>query len=874
MRSQPATRPPPTPTSPTPLTHPHPSFHFCQIAALASPSTAAPRQQHHPRSGPRSRKATKAEEASHSGGHDGAGEEVPSAPSLPPELYQLLDPSSGVALPSPAVAAAAWGTLDNRELDKLVAALGRSKATWRRALLLHEWLAGGGHTPDARLATTLIRVAAQHGASVTALGLYDWMRAPAAEGGAGLEPSVYTYTAAMRAGLAGGLLDRAAGVWGDALAAGAAPGDARLATAFLEVCGRRGDADGALGLYRAMRAAPRASALAPTVHTYTAAMRAAASGGRWGDALAVWSDLEAAGVRPTGHAYAAAISACAGAGEWRRAVDLFEGMLGRGVKPDVVSCTALVGALGAAGQAPAAERVVSWMLASGVRPNARTYSALLEAFGAGREWGRAVALLGRMMEGVGGAPRALAAEPAAAALDPPLPAGLGAGVPPNAYTMSAFLKAAGDQGKWELADAVFTDLEAAALEASSGGGSSGGGGGADKNQRAASLVGLITPTPTGESPPGGLAAAVAEHVLAGEGGVEVGGLAGWAARSAPGGGAQPLVWPKANGGGTGAGGGGTTTTTSRFPWAASAASAAAAAAAADGVNPWSTDPPEAPTTPPKSALTAQLAALPADDLIEGAVVGRATAGGAGGRAASPSPSSPSSSTPPTWSPRSALNEVVCGAFMAALERAGQARAAVRVLDRARALGIPPNTVMHNTALAALGRVGRWREAEALFRSLPESGRDGVTHETMVAAYGLAGEAARAEAALVGLVAAGHGPPRDYAWVALIAGHSVSGDWRAALGVQARMAASGVAPTVHVFNALLAACERAGRWETAVAVQAGMASTGVAGDSLTARLLAAVGRGGVSAVEDQQLAAAALSAALAAAGGLIMRAGFF
>lgn len=30
--------------------------------------------------------------------------------------------------------------LDNRELDKLVAALGRSKVTWRRAILLHEWL--------------------------------------------------------------------------------------------------------------------------------------------------------------------------------------------------------------------------------------------------------------------------------------------------------------------------------------------------------------------------------------------------------------------------------------------------------------------------------------------------------------------------------------------------------------------------------------------------------------------------------------------------------------------------------------------------------------------------------------------------------------
>jgi pentatricopeptide repeat protein len=281
----------------------------------------------------------------------------------------------------------------------------------------------------------------------------------------------------------------------------------------------------------------------------------------------------------------------------------------------------------------------------------------------------------------------------------------------------------------------------------------------------------------------------------------------------------------------------------------------------------------APATPPRSALTAQLAALPADDLIDGAVVGVGEEAGAASPSFS-SASSASSSAPPSWSPRSALNEVVCGALMAALERAGQARPAVRVLDRARALGIAPNAVMHNTALAALGRVGRWREAEALFNALPDAGRDGVTHETLVAAYGLAGQADRAEAALARLVAAGHGPPRDYAWVALIAAHSVAGDVRSALGVRDRMAAAGVAPTVHVFNALLAACERAQRWEAAVSIQAAMAAAGVPGDALTARLLAAVGRGGVSAVEDQQLAAAALSAALAAAGGLIMRAGFF
>ena len=52
--------------------------------------------------------------------------------------------------------------LNNKELDKLVGALGRSKVTWRRALLLHDWLQSIGHPPDDRLCTTLIRCERAH----------------------------------------------------------------------------------------------------------------------------------------------------------------------------------------------------------------------------------------------------------------------------------------------------------------------------------------------------------------------------------------------------------------------------------------------------------------------------------------------------------------------------------------------------------------------------------------------------------------------------------------------------------------------------------------------------------------------------------------
>jgi hypothetical protein len=72
---------------------------------------------------------------------------------LPEELLRLADASAAVALPPPHTVPP--GSLDNRELDKLVGALGRNKATWRRALVLSQWLQESGHVLDDRLCTTV-----------------------------------------------------------------------------------------------------------------------------------------------------------------------------------------------------------------------------------------------------------------------------------------------------------------------------------------------------------------------------------------------------------------------------------------------------------------------------------------------------------------------------------------------------------------------------------------------------------------------------------------------------------------------------------------------------------------------------------------------
>ena len=49
-----------------------------------------------------------------------------------------------------------------------------------------------------------------------------------------------------------------------------------------------------------MRQAPANSKMAPTVHAYTAAMRAAAEGGKWQRALQIWRDMQVAGCTPSG----------------------------------------------------------------------------------------------------------------------------------------------------------------------------------------------------------------------------------------------------------------------------------------------------------------------------------------------------------------------------------------------------------------------------------------------------------------------------------------------------------------------------------------------------------------------------------------------
>jgi pentatricopeptide repeat protein len=124
-----------------------------------------------------------------------------------------------------------------------------------------------------------------------------------------------------------------------------------------------------------------------------------------------------------------------------------------------------------------------------------------------------------------------------------------------------------------------------------------------------------------------------------------------------------------------------------------------------------------------------------------------------------------------------------------------------------------------------------------------------------------------------MAAAGH-KPREFAYCGLVAAHSLAGDVAEALRVRTRMRRVGGRPGVHMYNALIAACERGGQYERALDLLRSMRREGVAGNALTTQLAANVGRKGAATVESQQLTAAALSAAMAAAGTLLMRSGVF
>ena len=490
------------------------------------------------------------------------------------------------------------------------------------------------------------------------------------------------------------------------------------------------------------------------------------------------------------------------------------------------------------------------MLKRGVLPRCatqvRTYTALLTAMGNARQWVRAVETLFMMQQPEYG------------------------GVVPNAYTYSALLKSLGEHGQWQLAEGLFSHLEATIHAAQHEGA---GRAHPPARQHAVALQRLVAIAAAAEAATQQQHPAVAPQP-AGPPLLDLASTAaGLAAVGGSFGGATPLAPP----GMVAAAAPAATMVGSSALGAAAPAAGSSAQGVQSTTGSWSSpaqlngimlelhtqqqlaqlaqQPPQQPeqplVQPPTPLMQPPAVALGFDQQLLQLQQLRMSASqvpALGGLMSSPTPpptptAGPSSSNFSLFSNQPAaaaaaatytaapspsllagsgkeregplapmVNEVVCGALMLAYERAGKWSEAIAVLGRARALGIAPNTVMYNTAISAAGKAGQLDVAEQLFASSPTC--DAVTHETLLAAYGMAGQPAGAEQ-VMRLMGRRGLRPRDYAYCGLIAAHSLAGDCEAALRVRARMRRDGAPATVHVYNALLAACQRAGRYEAAL-----------------------------------------------------------
>jgi pentatricopeptide repeat protein len=360
---------------------------------------------------------------------------------MPIFILNLMDPD--IVPEFPAKGAMMIGPSQNMSLDKVILTLGRHHATWKRALLLFDWLVENNHKIDERLCASVIRICSNKGRPRKAIDIYEWMRRRPEQGGAGLSCSVFTYTSVMKAALLDGDIDYALVVWNHARSSIPEKMDSHIITVLIEALDRKGDIDSALEMYYSVQSNTHEEFSAEaSIQTYNAAMKAAIHGARYDDAINIWKDMRTRGVKPSVHAYATIIHAHGSAGDWKEAIKKFDQMVNNGIAPDVIACTALVDALASNGCCMRAEKVVEWMKTKGVHPNVRTYTVLLNGLSKSRrEVDRALQLFDRMYTG-----------------------SLGPRNRPNEYTYSLLLKNLADGGLWREAESIFFMLEKDVME--------------------------------------------------------------------------------------------------------------------------------------------------------------------------------------------------------------------------------------------------------------------------------------------------------------------------------------------------------------------------------------------------------------------------
>jgi len=223
---------------------------------------------------------------------------------------------------------------------------------YKDAIELLQVLQDLGLTPDVYAYTAAIDACAKGKMWRKALEILDEMRTR------GVQPSEVTYSVAITACGNGGQWQRAMELLNQMRTKGMSinvitysstiSALAKAARRTLkETIGGEGSAEElstkALDLLEQMKE----DGVAPDAYSYSGAISACASAGRWKEALDLLARMKKGGpkTRPNRITYTATISACGRAGEWKQALLLFDEMKNYGLQADRISYNAVVSAL-------------------------------------------------------------------------------------------------------------------------------------------------------------------------------------------------------------------------------------------------------------------------------------------------------------------------------------------------------------------------------------------------------------------------------------------------------------------------------------------------------------------------------------------------
>eukprot|EP00563_Minutocellus_polymorphus_P002694 CAMPEP_0181027756 /NCGR_PEP_ID=MMETSP1070-20121207/4324_1 /TAXON_ID=265543 /ORGANISM="Minutocellus polymorphus, Strain NH13" /LENGTH=1000 /DNA_ID=CAMNT_0023104999 /DNA_START=50 /DNA_END=3052 /DNA_ORIENTATION=- len=280
-----------------------------------------------------------------------------------------------------------------------------SAGRWKDSMsLLQQCQREPGVDPDIITYTNAIRACARARKFKDAIELLQVLQ------DLGLTPDVYAYTAAIDACAKGKMWRKALDILDEMRTRGVQPTEVTYSVA-ITACGNGGQWQRAMELLNQMRM----KGMSINVITYSSTISALAkaarrnmkeTGGGEGSseelsskALDLLEQMKKEGVEPDTYSYSGAISACASAGRWEEALDLMAQMKKGGPKtrPNRITYTGAISACGRAGEWEHALRLFDEMRNDGLQADRISYNAVFSALRVGMQPERAYEIWGEML---------------------------------------------------------------------------------------------------------------------------------------------------------------------------------------------------------------------------------------------------------------------------------------------------------------------------------------------------------------------------------------------------------------------------------------------------------------------------------------------